>query len=195
MILSIITPCTRIYNLPSIYNSILKVNNDNIEWIVIYDSDNIDYRILQYEDRIKIKLLNVKSEIGDSKGMRQRNLGIENSLGDYLYYLDDDNLIFPNLIENLKNFWNKDKIIIVNQLSNNYRKRFNSFDLSMIQPKVIDTAQILIPKKYNSVKWSNEFKLYNEYPYIRDILKLSNNDYVWVENGYSFYNYLRWYNI
>jgi glycosyltransferase involved in cell wall biosynthesis len=189
--LSIITPCKRIHNLPAIYQSILDLNNSNVEWLVIYDSNIIDEKILVYQERIPIRLFNVLTQSGDTKGQRQRNLGIENASGEYLYFLDDDNIIYPNLLRFLENYLDGNKIIIVNQLVAGMTKRMSHFTLDSVKPNIIDTAQFLIPSKYKSIKWTNE-DFYNEYPYIRDVLKLSNNNYVWVGNGYSYYNYLRW---
>ncbi len=84
MLLSIITPCSRPYNLPTIYKSILDLKTDNVEWIVVFDGESVDKRILMYEQNIPIKLYNKVREIGDPMGGMLRNIGIEHADGDYL---------------------------------------------------------------------------------------------------------------
>ena len=116
MILSIITPCTRVNNLPALYDGISKMGASyDVEWIIVYDSEFIDERILEYEENVPIKLYNVQRQEGDSTASRPRNLGIEKSSGEYLYFLDDDNLIYPKLLNKIRNYLDGESIIIVNQ--------------------------------------------------------------------------------
>lgn len=164
-----------------------------IEWIIIYDSEVIDDRILEYEKNIEIRLYSVKSVDGDSTASRQRNLGIEKATGDYLYFLDDDNIIYNNIFNKIRNYLNGESIVIVNQYDSNYKDyRFSVLhDDNMY---LIDTAQIVVPIKYRNIKWCNEEKYYDERPYIRRLLSESGNNYIWVSVGYSYYNYLRRFN-
>lgn len=189
---SIITPCTRIHNLPIIYKSIIDSKQD-IEWIIVYDSEKIDYKILEYQDIIPIRLFNIKSKDNDSTASRQRNLGLEKSTGDYLYYLDDDNILNFNLFYKIKNYLDNEKLIIVNQFSNiNKSYRIKNFNPNHIKG-VIDTAQIIVPKKYKHIKWDNSEKYMDEAPYIEKLLKESNHNYIFIDRGYSYYNFLRRY--
>lgn len=187
---SIITPCTRVHNLPIIYKSLLD-SNQNIEWYIIYDSNNIDYKILEYQKEIPIKLYCVKSNSNDSTASRQRNLGLEKCSGDYIYYLDDDNILHSKIFNKIKNYLDRKKLIFVNQFSNlNKSYRIKEFNPNRIKG-VIDTAQIIIPKKYKHIKWDNSEKYFDEAPYIEKLLKESNYKYIFINRGYSYYNFLR----
>jgi len=189
MLLSIITPVTRVYNLPTIYKSILDLNAD-VEWILIFNSEEVDNRILSYKTTVPIKILSVEKQQGQRQRNLARNQGLENSNGDYIYYLDDDNLMYTNLLKKIRNYMDGEKLIIVNQYSNYNREyRLKDFDRTNFRNS-IDTAQIIVPKKYKYIKW-DDTDYYDEVPYLEKLLKLSNNNYVWVNRGYSYYNFLR----
>ena len=194
MKLSIITPCTRPLNLPAMYGSILKMGSDQIEWIIIYDSDQIDERIKQYESFVPIIITNKKG--GFAYASNQRNKGLELAKGDWLYFLDDDNLIHPKLLRKIKYFGNEDTILIFNQFATNWKRRIKKFDFSYIRPGFIDTAQLVIPSKYKHIKWSNERKYAEEYDYIQALRnEAGDHNFKFVDRIFAYRNYLRKYQV
>ena len=198
MLLSIITPCSRPLNLPTMYWSILNMGTNNVEWLIIYDSDKIDDRILQYEENIPIRLFNRPREKGDAYAAMLRNIGIENAKGDYLYFLDDDNLVHPKLYERILNFKQDDKILIFNQFDpkwNRRTKKFNIKNINDIIPGYIDTAQIVVPSKYKS-RWDNNEPYFDEVPYLKNLIgEVGTDNLKWVDRLYTYRNYLRRYKI
>lgn len=194
MKLSIITPCTRPLNLPAIYASILQMNEVNVEWIIIYDSDEIDKRILAYEDKVPITLL--KERGGFAFASNQRNTGLDICGGDYVYFLDDDNLVHPMLFDRIRSYGEEDKILIFNQFSPKFKRRINRFNIKNIKPFYIDTAQIIVPKKYKHVRWSNKRRYPEEYDYLVDLIKEAGEENVkWIDRVFSYRNYLRRYKL
>lgn len=194
MKLSIITPCTRILNLPAIYASILQMNEVNVEWIIVYDSDFIDERILAYEDKVPITLLKEKG--GFAYASNQRNAGLDICSGDYIYFLDDDNLVHPMLYNRICRYGDERKILIFNQFSKKWDRRIKRFDLKSITPYYIDTAQIVVPKNYKHVKWSNIRKYPEEYDYLIDLMKEAGEDNIkWVDRIFTYRNYLKRYHL
>jgi glycosyltransferase involved in cell wall biosynthesis len=176
--------------LPSIYYSILANNTDNIEWIVIYDSDKIDTRILQYEENVSIKLFNVKSQQRDSTASRQRNLGIKHSSGEYLYFLDDDNLIGSNFYEKIKSHAESDKLLIFNRFTETKGRSIVNFDWKHNKPGYIDTSQIVVPSSCKS-RWDNSVLYMDEFPYIKKLVKeLGEKNIKFVDRLYTYRNYL-----
>jgi glycosyltransferase involved in cell wall biosynthesis len=197
MILSIITPCSRPLNLPTIYWSILNMKTDNIEWIIVYDGDKIDERILQYQENIPIKLFNKTREIGDSYGAKLRNIGIENAVGDYLYYLDDDNLIHPKLYDRISRYSNDDntKILVFNQFNSRFGRRLNKLNINCVNNGGLDTAQFVVPRKYKT-RWTTEQKRYEEIPYFKKLIEEAGQEnIIWIDRLYTYRNYLRRYEI
>ena len=194
MKLSIITPCSRPLNLPAIYASILEMNESDVEWIIIYDSDEIDKRILAYEKEVPIILLKERRGVG--KGSMQRNAGLNICSGDYIYFLDDDNLVHPMLYNRICVYGKENKILIFNQFSHENKKRINFFHVSNLSPGYIDTAQIVVPKKYKHIKWSNKRRVIEEHDYLVDLIKEAGEDNVkWVNRLFSYRNYLRRYSL
>lgn len=199
MRLSIITPCSRPSNLPIIYDSII-INRhffkEGIEWIIVYDNEKVDERILSYIDKkfIDIKLYTYKREEGDPYASYMRNVGLKYVTGDYIYYLDDDNIIHENFYENVINYMEFDKILIFNQ----FNKRLNTarhksiFSIDMITPGGIDTGQFVIPKKYKHIKWVNGGEYNDETPYLLELIKnVGENKLKWVNLVYTYRNFLR----
>jgi len=192
MKLSIITPCSRPLNLPAIYASILQMGSVDIEWLIVFDSDVIDYRIKQYEENIQIRLFNCKRGLG--LGAKQRNYALDYVSGDWIYYLDDDNLVHPKLHNKIRSYGEKDKILLFNQFSTRLERRIEGFNLKDLKRGYIDTAQIIVPKKYKYVKWQDRKGCVEEHDYLIDLIKEAGEENVkWVNRIFTYRNYLRRY--
>lgn len=104
---SIITP---VYNVENFIRetllSVFKQTYQNIELILIDDRGNDKSMEVINELRpsapsyISIKIITHKSNLGVSAA---RNSGINQSTGEYLFFLDSDDLLYPNCIEELVN--------------------------------------------------------------------------------------------
>lgn len=85
-------------------NSVINQTYSNIECLLIDDKspDNsiaiAKEFIKRYNGNIKFKIISHKTNQGLSAA---RNTGIKHSIGTYLYFLDSDDEIFPNTIEEL----------------------------------------------------------------------------------------------
>lgn len=197
--LSIITPCSRPENLPAIYSSILSMNSDEVEWIIIYDSDKIDERIRQYESFVPIILTNQKR--GNGNGGMQRNKGLELAKGKWIYFLDDDNLIHKKLLKKIQSFGDEKTILIFNQFATNHKRRIKKFSLNYLRPGYIDTGQFVIPEKYKDIKWPEIEKKdtgngQEEYDYLKEVIKVAGKENIkFIDRLFTFRNYLRRYNI
>ena len=109
--INIITPCCRSKNLKQIYDSI---NFDFVSsWFIVYDtSKNRSYQ-KQFEDHPNIFELECsdKSDVGNA----QRNLGLKLIKDGFIYFLDDDNIIHPELY-NIIPLLDKNYLYTFNQL-------------------------------------------------------------------------------
>ena len=81
-------------------NSVLKQSYGNFEMIIVDDgssdsSAEICKKDCENDSRIKFYNQNHKG------ASAARNLGLDNCLGDYVFFLDSDDVIHPNLLENL----------------------------------------------------------------------------------------------
>jgi len=195
MKLSIITPCTRPLNLTTIYASILQMKEVDVEWIIVYDMDDIDKRILLYEKEVPIKLYKQRRGIG--KGSMQRNLGLDVCTGDWIYFLDDDNLVHPMLYNRIKSYGEDDKILLFNQFGTNISRRITNFESHrLFIVGYVDTGQIVVPKKYKHIKWLNNRKFVEEYDYLMSLIQEAGEENVkWVDRLFTYRNYLRRYDL
>ena len=100
MTLTVFTPTyNRAHTLVRIYESMCYQTCKDFEWLVIDDGSTDDTATLvdkwKREDRIPI--LYVYKENGGPA--TARNLGIEEAIGDYIAFLDSDDIWLPNKIE------------------------------------------------------------------------------------------------
>ncbi len=80
--------------------SILSVNYQSIEIIVINDGStdkSLEIVTKEYKNNQKVKIVSKKNE-GLSK---TRNFGINKSRGDYIFFVDSDDLLVPKAVENI----------------------------------------------------------------------------------------------
>jgi predicted O-methyltransferase YrrM len=177
--LTIITPSYRVNNLLKIKNSI----NFNYvdEWIIVYDGTKIidNPNLFVNEENNKIKEYVYKGE--GISGNPQRNYALTKITNPdtLLYYLDDDNIIHPNMYK-LLNIIDNNKIYSFNQY-----KRIKGNNICVGK---IDTAMVIIPYKLcTNIKW-----IINKYDadgyYIQECYNNNKNEHIYVDNNLCYYN-------
>lgn len=105
--LSIIIPVYNVENfIAECLNSIISQTYDNFECIIVDDcspdrsADIASDIINHYQGNIEFKLLHHDTNKGPSAA---RNIGIQQSTTDYVFFLDSDDRLYPNSIETLVN--------------------------------------------------------------------------------------------
>ena len=132
--LTIITPSYRINNLLEIKKSL---NFEYIEeWIIVYDGNRIATNPYIFKENEKIKEYIYKRSGISGNGQRNYALTKITNENTLLYYLDDDNIIHPDLY-NLLNYIDNNTIYSFNQ--------YNRIKGNNINVGYIDTAMVLIP--------------------------------------------------
>jgi predicted O-methyltransferase YrrM len=177
--LTIITPSYRINNLLQIKNSI---NFDFVdEWIIVYDGSKISENpnLFVNQENNKIKEYVYKGE--GISGNPQRNYALSKITNPdtLLYYLDDDNIVHPNMYS-LLNIIDNTKIYTFNQ--------FNRIKGNNIGVACIDTAMVIIPYKLcQNVKWILDKYDADGY-YISECYQNNKNIHIFVDNDLCYYN-------
>jgi predicted O-methyltransferase YrrM len=178
--LTIITPSYRTNNLLQLKNSI---NFDYInEWIIVYDGSKINENLNIFKnENSKIKEYVYKG-IGIS-GNPQRNYALTKVSNEntYIYYLDDDNIVHPQLYK-LLNIIDDGKMYTFNQT--------NRIKGNNIEVYKIDTAMVLIDYKLcKNINWIN-----NKYEadgfYITECYNKNKNNHIFVDNDLCYYNFI-----
>ena len=182
--LTIITPSYRIQNLKNMYDT---MNFDYIdEWIIVYDGKRVheNPHVFQH-DKIKEYLIS-----GDGiEGNPQRNYGISHISNEdtYIYFLDDDNIIHPelyNLLDTVEP--NKFYTFDQNRNNNNYILPGNNINL-----RCIDTAMFIC--HYSLVKdifWDNH-AMCADGVYIIECYEKNKNSHVYINKTMAYWNKLR----
>ena len=183
--LTLITPSYRVNNLLEIKKSI---NFKYIEeWIIVYDGSKIPDNPNLFENQEDNKIKEYVHTSNGISGNPQRNYALtkitnSNAL---IYYLDDDNILHPNIYR-LMNIIDNSKMYTFNQ-----RNRLRGCDRSDAPATgSIDTAMTIIP--FDSCK--NEKWVLDAYAadgmYIRDCYNNNKNTNIFVNNDLCYYNKL-----
>lgn len=179
--ITIITPSYRFKNLVNIKKSI---NFDYVnEWLIIYDGNKIKENPRLFKNDNKIKEYLYKDE--DSKwGNSQRNFALtkittENT---FIYYLDDDNIVHPNLYRILDKI-HKNKLYSFNQ--------YNRIKGNNICVGGIDTAMMLLDYNlYKEIRWLKDIYEADGY-YLTECYNINTENHIYINNDICFYNYFR----
>ena len=148
MFLNIITPCSRPENLITISESI-NIPKENYRWIVVFDMEEFPNKEL-IPDNCEIFLH--KNPLSIS-GNAQRNYAIDMVKEGYLYFNDDDTLLYPKLWENIKNL-NNDFISFIQLDTNNnirligdiiYLGHIDSHNF-MVNHKIVGETRFILDK-------------------------------------------------
>lgn len=188
--MTIITPCIRPQNLHKIKESI---NFDYInEWIIVYDGNKIldNPHLFIYDHTNKIKEYIYKSN--GASGNQQRNYALDNIINTntYVYFLDDDNIIHPelyNLLDNIEN----NKIYSFDQKRPTDVFPFTDYlKGDKIQIFNIDTSMFLID--YNlckNIRW-DLYKYNADGIFIMECYSANRDKWVYIDKLMSYYNYI-----
>ncbi|PAW30075.1 hypothetical protein BKC07_04410 [Peribacillus simplex] len=130
-------------------DSVLNQSYKNIEIVIVDDNASneliefrreVDGLIKTYQDP-RVKYIQNKNNLG---GSLSRNAGIEGSTGNYITFLDDDDMYLPDKVKNQLGF----------MISGNYDMSFTNLRLCNSKGKTIDY------REYNSItSFTNEFLL------------------------------------
>ena len=191
----VITPCCRVENLQTIYESM--DFNIVVKWIIVYDSKHITNNPQLFMNNNNIEEY-IYSSLESSWGNAQRNYALsilaeKKALHNcFIYYLDDDNIIHPNLY-NVFKFVRKNNIYTFDQkrLSNidgSYGITLKGNDISW---KKIDTGQILLyyPLVRN-IKWCENI-YHADYYYIKECCVNNYKVHKYIPLELCYWNYLR----
>jgi hypothetical protein len=182
--LTIITPCCRPENLIHLKESIDFEKID--KWYIVYDTSKKRKYTKQFSDT---KIVELECSDPGIAGHSMRNHGIRQVNDGLIYFLDDDNIIHPNLWTLLEkmdtsHFYTVDQINSSRFATNGILKGNN------IQVKKIDTAQFIVPK---GLMKNIEFQVNNycaDGEFIVEVNSKHLNCHVYLPTIAAYYNYL-----
>ncbi len=185
------------------YNALQKQSYNNFEWIIVDDQSIDNKLLLEFSNDEKIKVIYNKNNRGPSFC---RNLGVEHASGDYLMFLDDDDLYSENLLEKMvqkinnypkaiayaqtKKFYEMDNQFVYVKPSNSPYTAFKGLDVIgySLNSMLIHHCSLLIPKEYfiNIGGYDNRLFV-DEDGNLLFKLFLENYDFKRIEDSYHLY--------
>jgi hypothetical protein len=181
--LTIITPCSRPGNLLAVWQTIPKGS----QWIVVLDRPNLDDAPPELVTEPDIQFHHVTGP--GIEGNVQRNLGLAQPLREYVYFLDDDNIVHPMFASVLAAHAPTHKIIVVNQLNPDGSVRLKAG--APVRVGGIDTAQLILPREYAAqYRWTPHLRFADGF-YFTSIYKNHTDQFLFVDIDAAYYNYLR----
>lgn len=153
MLLNIITPCTRLRNLPEVKSSIEEACKNiplKIVWYIVVDSNKIKKNIpLSIKSTPQIKIRHFYESVKWSVfGNGQRNFALDKIKEGFVYFLDDDNRLHPDLVkvlyEKFKKFGQEIGLICQQSLyTMKYKRNRKRIRKVKFEKERIDTAQFV----------------------------------------------------
>ena len=180
--ISIITPCTRPENLMRLKESIPFEYVH--EWIIVYDASTMIP--LFHDDRIREYACKGHSIAGNI----QRNYGMDRVTGDYVYFLDDDTIMHPDMASFLPTI-EPNHIYTFDQVRSDtefpYTERLKGNKIELFH---IDTAMFLIDTSLcKGIRWTVD-----EYTadaiFITECYSNHPTSWIYIDRVLSYYNYL-----
>ena len=181
--LSIITPCSRPQNLLRIWPTIPK----GCQWLIVLDRPDSSEVPEELRAAPGVELHCLKG--GGRWGNAQRNLGLSLAERDYVYFLDDDNILHPALLPLLPEHASTERIVVVSQHFADGRLRLQA--APPVNVGRIDPAQVLVPRRY-ATQYSWRPTLYvADGLYFRDLYRAFQEQFLFLDVAAAYYNYLR----
>jgi hypothetical protein len=193
--LYIVTPCCRPANLDAIFNSI---NFDIVHrWYIVYDTTRNRTYSRKYADHPKIVELECSHPGG--VGHPQRNHALSIIEDGFVYFVDDDNIIHPDLWKHFPTFdrryyYSWDQLRNKNGddtdwvLFKNEKGKILKGDTLQFQK--IDTAQVMIPKALIGNKKWNPTHYAADGLFFEDMYKQNPSAHRYIPETLCYYNAL-----
>jgi hypothetical protein len=181
--LNLITPVSRFDNLKTISRSIPQL--PDVHWILVLDSGNPVTIEIQYKGKITIAYGHYNK---CNWGHFQRNVGIDLVKDGYIHFLDDDNILHPNLYVVYQQYMKQKRIIIGHQVLKNKSRRLSA----NLPPKTnkIDIASGLIHIDFlNKIRLNYHYQADGEL--FENLYKQYAPHFKVVNAPVSYYNYLK----
>ena len=132
-LVSVIIPYyKKINHINETLSSVLNQTFQNFEIIMVYDdTNNDDFEIINnnFKDNPKIKIIKNSKNLGAGIS---RNIGLKNSLGEIIAFLDADDIWLPNRLENQINFMKRNNYDFT---FCNYKKKVSKNDYIKVECK------------------------------------------------------------
>lgn len=201
MDLNIITPVTRPQNLPKMRDSIAAALRELADWKAIwwvcFDATHVPADIeIMVDGNLETRKLATPSvkdgQAVSASGNAQRNMALEASQSGWVYFLDDDTVLHPNLLSHISSPCHENpKIsVVVTQTTNNGSVRLVAAPENM-HLCAVDSGQVVMCREtIGSRRWRPMHYESDGY-FIEEVYQSNPSSFVFINVGLSIYNALR----
>jgi hypothetical protein len=180
--LTVITACCRPQNLVAIHRTLPK----GCHWRIVLDRPNSDEAPAALVGLPNVEFLHATG--AGVSGNLQRNVGLSQPLGDYVYFLDDDNIAHPALGSVFKTYARTGKIIAFHQAFRNGTIRLYAHPPLAVRR--VDCGQVLVPRKFaEELRWELD-EYCADGMYFEEMYRRHRGQCVFLGITAAFYNYL-----
>lgn len=116
---------------------------NDFEVVLVKDQvkEDIDDIINEYKEKYALKVVELKDKHGVGAA---RNAGIENSSGEYIYFLDSDDYILDNTFELLVDSIREDEEVIYGNIHNTWNKKINYLEKRAAKLEEVDEESAVL---------------------------------------------------
>lgn len=189
----IVSPVSRPWNLRAMRASIDRANVPGVEilWHVVFDSPSIrsamKWRRLERRDDVRYYAY-PKLDRGIS-GNPQRNHALDRIEDGFVYFLDDDNVVHPRLLERALPHMREQRGVVVNQATADGRTRLVAAP-DNVRVGAIDTAQVLLPRSViGDLRWE-PFDYRADGRFCEAAHRRAPDAFVFLSEDLAYYNFL-----
>lgn len=116
---------------------------NDFEVVLVKDQvkEDIDDIINEYKEKYALKVVELKDKHGVGAA---RNAGIENSSGEYIYFLDSDDYVLDNTFELLVDSIREDEEVIYGNIHNTWNKKINYLEKRAAKLEEVDEESAVL---------------------------------------------------
>ena len=184
--INIITPCSRVSNLQRIADSLTK-SKYPIKWHIVADMDETE---LPLYTTVDTEVIFCPSKNLGLSGNPQRNRALGNITEGYVYFLDDDNILHPDLLTTIAlDYYHA---FYFHQANRDGSIRLKASPDSVLKGVgYVDTAQFLLPADMVlNERWDN-FDYCADGHFFGAVYRKFTHRFLCVNKVLSYYNFLR----
>jgi hypothetical protein len=179
--LNIVTPCSRPENLQKLYESIKSYGDkEKIWWYIVYDAEQGE-RKFKHIPWVREFWLDKKLA-----GYPQRNLALSIIEEGWVWVLDDDNLLHPQLVKELENITdpNVQGVLFKQQFNNGCERGIDPRHCHIDQAQFVLKKELIVDKRYDEMYTADG-------KFLEELYNANKEKFIRIEKILCFYNRLR----
>jgi hypothetical protein len=158
---------------------------DGSEWVIVFDADDSSGCPPSLRGREGVTVAHVR---GGRDGNAQRNLALSLVTREFVYYLDDDNIVHPSFATTFRAHASPERALVVNQVHADGTRRLKARPPILVGG--IDTAQVVLPRAMATERKWFVTAPFADGIYFSQIYDAHGARFVFLDEDAAYYNFL-----